>query len=270
MPLKPVREVRKPSSYSPVDRATQCPSSDLRSVLIAVVWSRPESHLVIAGAGKRNLASDCRLIVVTGILKLGTRVIGQAGRFAMQALDDQHAYESVPDSSPVKPGDVLRLCISHQCAAFDKWRDASIVDSQGFTVRANHTFFWHAMRTRGENMARQAEKELVLEYYQAIDSQEIDHVVELFADDATYERPGYAPLVGVAAIEEFYRTERVIDSGVHSVSNLLVDGHKVAVEGEFIGRLRDGSDVTVRFADFFLVMSSRFARRHTYFFAPSV
>ena len=45
------------------------------------------------------------------------------------ALNDQHAYVSVPVDSPLAVGDVVRLGISHPCTAIDKWRLLVEIDS---------------------------------------------------------------------------------------------------------------------------------------------
>jgi len=72
------------------------------------------------------------------------------------------------------------------------------------------------------------------------------------------------------AARAFYRADRVIESGRHSLSNVIAAGDDVAVEGGFSGVLRDGKIVDVRFADFFRVSDGRFRQRQTYFFAASV
>lgn len=107
-------------------------------------------------------------------------------------------------------------------------------------------------------------------YYRLVDAQAFDEMLELFADDAVYARPGYEPLRGKPAIAEFYRGARVIASGRHTLANVLIDGDRAAVEGSLRGTLRDGRDVEVRFADFFSLRDGLFATRDTYFFAASV
>lgn len=113
-------------------------------------------------------------------------------------------------------------------------------------------------------------RSLVEEYYRLVDAKALDDMLDLFADDAVYERPGYEPLEGKTAISAFYRGQRIIESGRHTLHCVLVDGDEAAVQGSFDGTLRDGSSVSVRFADFFSVRDSSFAHRNTYFFAPSV
>ncbi|WP_228562315.1 nuclear transport factor 2 family protein [Catenulispora rubra] len=121
------------------------------------------------------------------------------------------------------------------------------------------------MPTR-EQIARQIRR-----YYSLTDQGEIPTVIALFAPGATYCRPGYPPLVGRDRLAVFYHSQRVIDYGIHTVSQLVIDGHTAAVEGEFEGTLRDGMAVALRFADFFEVNEDLlFEVRNTYFFTPLV
>lgn len=107
-------------------------------------------------------------------------------------------------------------------------------------------------------------------YYELVDRNDVDGVVALFAVNAVYERPGYDPLLGRNGIDAFYRSDRVIAYGKHTLAKVVVNGDDVAVEGAFSGVLRDGTRVDVRFADFFQIRDHEFAQRRTYFFAPSV
>ncbi|ESQ01307.1 nuclear transport factor 2 family protein [Streptomyces sp. ZG43] len=111
----------------------------------------------------------------------------------------------------------------------------------------------------------------VRRYYTLVDDGDVHGVVGLFADNAVYERPGYDPIVGRGGLDAFYRGQRVIDSGSHTVVKLVVGTGEAAVEGEFRGTLKDGSEVDLRFADFFRFGEDLlFEVRNTYFFAPMV
>ncbi|MFE2358885.1 nuclear transport factor 2 family protein [Streptomyces parvulus] len=113
--------------------------------------------------------------------------------------------------------------------------------------------------------------ERVRRYYALVDDGDVEGVVGLFADRAVYERPGYDPIVGREGLDAFYRGLRVIDSGRHRVVTLVVGSHDAAVEGEFRGRLKDGSEVELRFADFFRLNGELLIEvRNTYFFSPLV
>ncbi|WP_328930069.1 nuclear transport factor 2 family protein [Streptomyces sp. NBC_00190] len=111
----------------------------------------------------------------------------------------------------------------------------------------------------------------VREYYSLVDDGDIGGLIELFAPDAVYHRPGYEPMQGRADLERFYRTQRVIREGSHTITAIIQSGADVAVRGEFRGVLNDGRATSLRFADFFsLSPDGRFARRNTFFFAPLV
>ncbi|WP_312720806.1 nuclear transport factor 2 family protein [Mobilicoccus sp.] len=108
-------------------------------------------------------------------------------------------------------------------------------------------------------------------YYRLVDAHDVDGLVDLFAADAVYRRPGYDPLEGHEALRAFYTAERVIESGTHTLDHRVVGEDSVAVHGRFEGRLRDGSSASLRFADFYtFAPDGRFATRDTFFFAPLV
>lgn len=107
-------------------------------------------------------------------------------------------------------------------------------------------------------------------YYRRVDAKDVNGILDLFAVNATYRRPGYPALVGRDALREFYLNERVIKSGNHTVTHLVRDGAEVAVRGTFVGTLKDGSTASLEFADFFRVQGGVFAERTTYFFTALV
>ncbi|MFD6889358.1 nuclear transport factor 2 family protein [Streptomyces sp. NPDC059957] len=116
-----------------------------------------------------------------------------------------------------------------------------------------------------------ADVEKVHTYYRLVDAGDIDGLTALFAPDAVYHRPGYPPLEGRAELDRFYRGERVISHGRHTVTAVTAADGDVAVQGGFQGELRDGSTVSLRFADFFtLAPDGLITRRDTYFFSPLV
>ncbi|MFG2918790.1 nuclear transport factor 2 family protein [Kitasatospora sp. NPDC048298] len=108
-------------------------------------------------------------------------------------------------------------------------------------------------------------------YYQLVDAGDVPALVALFAPDARYHRPGYEPMVGHAELERFYRDQRVIRTGVHTLATVVTTDDEVAVHGLFRGVLHDGGEVELRFADFFrMTPQGRIASRHTFFHVPAV
>lgn len=106
----------------------------------AVVLSRPEPALAIAGMGKRDVPYDLGLPVP---LKAhgpgGLRDV--RGSMEVVDLNDQHAYVQLDPSDPLAVGDLLGCGISHPCTAFDKWRLIPVVDDAYTVIDAVHTFF---------------------------------------------------------------------------------------------------------------------------------
>ena len=111
----------------------------------------------------------------------------------------------------------------------------------------------------------------VRRYYELVDAADVTGLIGLFAPDTRYHRPGYEPLNGRDELERFYREDRVIVAGAHTLKAIVGTGRDIAVQGEFNGELRDGRQTSLRFADFFTFGDDGLiASRDTYFFAPLV
>lgn len=108
-------------------------------------------------------------------------------------------------------------------------------------------------------------EEIVRTYYTDIDANNVDAALAPFADDATYWRAGYDPLVGIDAIREFYSGTRVIAEGRHELESVVAGGTSVAVRGTFRGISHDGKPLETRFADFWDFAGSQVIKRNTYF-----
>jgi steroid delta-isomerase len=110
---------------------------------------------------------------------------------------------------------------------------------------------------------------VVRRYYRAVDSGDVDALLELFTDDALYLRPGYPPMRGRRAIDEFYRGQRVIASGSHSLLEVTEAPNSVVVQGRFVGLSHAGDELTASFADIFHG-ACHIAFRQTYFYVPLI
>jgi uncharacterized protein len=119
-------------------------------------------------------------------------------------------------------------------------------------------------------MATAASTSLVHDLFQAIDSRSFERLRELCHPDVTYERPGYEPFVGIDRLLKFYREERVIASGDHHLTAVVVEGANGACWGRFLGAHRDGSDIDVEFADTYQIEDGRIRRRKSFFYQPAV
>lgn len=111
----------------------------------ARVVSQPEPGLAILDAGKRDLPVDeglprPQLIGPT----LGGPMLPLAGA-EITAVNDQHCFMTFDaGTTTVRPGDVVRLGLSHPCTAFDKWTIIPVLadtDGDQTVVDLIHTFF---------------------------------------------------------------------------------------------------------------------------------
>ena len=111
----------------------------------ARVVSQPEPGLAILDAGKRDLPFD------EGLPR--PQLVGPVLGGAMEPLtgaeitsvNDQHCFMTFDaETTSVRPGDVVRLGLSHPCTAFDKWAIIPVLaDANGdqSVVDLIHTFF---------------------------------------------------------------------------------------------------------------------------------
>lgn len=99
------------------------------------VWARvismPESGLAYLDAGKRDVPYDQGLPEV----QLIRRVTSDGAVTSLPLVDhelfatnDQHSFVRIPNNSPLRVGDVVRLGLSHPCTAFDKWSLIPVLD----------------------------------------------------------------------------------------------------------------------------------------------
>lgn len=96
----------------------------------ARVVSRPEPGLALLDAGKRDVPFDEGLPtpqLVAPQLGAPARPLRDA---EIMAVNDQHAFLTIPPDSDIRVGDVVRLGLSHPCTAFDKWRWIPVVAQQ--------------------------------------------------------------------------------------------------------------------------------------------
>ncbi|MBT2548917.1 alanine racemase [Arthrobacter sp. ISL-65] len=111
----------------------------------ARVVSQPEPGLAILDAGKRDLPVDEGLPRPQLIgPALGGPMEPLAGA-EITAVNDQHCFMTFDaGTTSVRPGDVVRLGLSHPCTAFDKWTLIPVLadtDNDQTVVDLIHTFF---------------------------------------------------------------------------------------------------------------------------------
>lgn len=107
--------------------------------LWASVLSRPEPGLALLNVGRRDTADDEGFPVLLAAYRPGSDgappVPGAVSGAVVTALNDQHAFVTLPADSPIAVGDLVRLGISHPCTTIDKWSEiATIDDGRGESV----------------------------------------------------------------------------------------------------------------------------------------
>jgi D-serine deaminase-like pyridoxal phosphate-dependent protein len=98
------------------------------------VWSRvisvPEPGRAYLDAGKRDFPFDEGLPEIQLLRRSGPAgpIVMELSGHEITGSNDQHAHVRVPEGSPLRVGDVVRLGISHPCTAFDKWSLIPVLD----------------------------------------------------------------------------------------------------------------------------------------------
>lgn len=111
---------------------------------------------------------------------------------------------------------------------------------------------------------------LIMRLFEIIDGRTWDDLKHVFAEDCLYIRPGYEPLVGLRAVEHFYRFDRIVASGQHDIERVVSDSEAAACWGRFQGRSRSGQLLNEGFADGYVIRAARLVERRTYFFRPAI
>ena len=73
------------------------------------------------------MPADDRLPVVLGAFDADLNRIPVDA--VVVGLNDHHAFVRVPADTPLVPGTILSVGISHPCGAFDRWRQIPIVNA---------------------------------------------------------------------------------------------------------------------------------------------
>jgi hypothetical protein len=106
--------------------------------------------------------------------------------------------------------------------------------------------------------------------FAAIDARDWDTLPAFFHADIVYERPGYDPFVGRDRVMRFYRDERVIARGVHTLEGTVVENGRAAAWGWIDAVHVDGTPIKHSFADIYLLDQHMIKLRRSHFFVPAV
>ena len=109
----------------------------------AYIQSRPEPTRAFATMGRRDVSADAGYPVPQYWFRPGQHHAPHAleSTYSVVQLNDQHAYLEVPESSPLRVGDMIGFGISHPCTTFDKWRLMYLVNDDYEIIDAIETFF---------------------------------------------------------------------------------------------------------------------------------
>lgn len=118
----------------------------------AYVLSRPEPALAIVGLGKRDMAFDAGLPLVSQHFRpqsvatqpnLQTQHLPTTAdpRMQISKMMDQHALLQLPADCDLAVGDMLSFAGSHPCLTIDKWRYLAVLDDDFQVRRWYETFF---------------------------------------------------------------------------------------------------------------------------------
>ncbi len=113
-------------------------------------------------------------------------------------------------------------------------------------------------------------KEIILQLFSIVDSNDWESLQEVFCNDIVYERPGYSPFVGYSSLVHFYKNERIIASGKHYLERIVVEDNYGACWGTFVGEKKDGANVREQFADIYTFEDGYIKQRRTYFFRSAI
>jgi ketosteroid isomerase-like protein len=111
---------------------------------------------------------------------------------------------------------------------------------------------------------------LIKGMFAAIDARDWDALPVFFHSDIVYERPGYDPFVGCDRVMRFYRDERVIQRGVHTLEGIVVENGRAAAWGWIDAVHVDGAPIKHSFADIYLLDQHTIKLRRSHFFVPAV
>lgn len=106
--------------------------------------------------------------------------------------------------------------------------------------------------------------------FAAIDAGDWAMLPVFFHPSMVYERPGYEPFVGRDRIMRFYREERVIQKGRHTLDGTIAENDRAAAWGRIDAVHSDGRSLTLGFADVYVFADAAIRLRRSHFFVPAV
>lgn len=112
--------------------------------------------------------------------------------------------------------------------------------------------------------------EVVRQLFATIDARNWNELQRFLHTSIVYERPGYAPIIGLQSVRHFYENVRVVGMGEHLIEGVAVEGSRGACWGRFVGTKRDGLAIDERWADVYTFIEDKIATRRSHFFRPAI
>lgn len=109
---------------------------------------------------------------------------------------------------------------------------------------------------------------LIETMFRAVDAERWSELEGFYHPGCTYDRPGFALIEGIDSVMGFYCNDRPIRSGVHLIEDVVESERTACAIGSFEGRLKSGSQISLRFADHYVFEADRIVQRRTFFYAP--
>jgi ketosteroid isomerase-like protein len=109
---------------------------------------------------------------------------------------------------------------------------------------------------------------IITEMFKAVDACDWRALSLLYAEDCVYERPGFPRIQGRDALTRFYVEARPIRAGRHTLSLFIEEGAQLCAAGAFMGVLRSGENISLKFADIYLLSDGLIGHRTTFFHTP--
>jgi ketosteroid isomerase-like protein len=113
-------------------------------------------------------------------------------------------------------------------------------------------------------------RDVIAGRFAAVDDGDVERFLRGYADNVVYERPGYPAIVGRDALERFYRLERTVEHGRHTIEGLICEDGRGVAWGSFAGVSRTGDPLAERWCDVYLFEHDLIVFRRTHFYRPGV
>jgi ketosteroid isomerase-like protein len=107
-------------------------------------------------------------------------------------------------------------------------------------------------------------------FLRAIDQQEWGVIEALMHPKVDYEVTGFIPFRGRDAVMNYYRNLRAVVKSEHLIESMLVDGESTVTWGRFNGKYKDGTDISVLFADVMVFDDRKITKRRVYYCEPKL